>query len=92
MGINNLWLKGDSLDIINCLKGVVPPSWTIQKLIEETRADLGKFKKVHRGYVYKEVDPVADWFANEAMRRNMVMCWNYPDIFLAVVNEILLLE
>ena len=64
VGINNLWLEGDSLNIINCLKGVVPPSWTIQNIIEETCANLGKFKKVYIGHVYKEASPVANWFAN----------------------------
>ena len=92
MGINNLWLEGDLLNIINCLKGVVPPLWTIQNIIEETHADLGKFKRVHIGHVYREENPMADWFTNEAMRRNMVMSWNNHDIFRMAVNEILHLD
>ena len=91
-GINNLWLEGDSLNIINCLKGVVSPSWKIQNLIEETRIDLGKFKKVHIGHVYREANPTANWFSNKVVRRNMTMCWNHHDLFPTAVNEILLLQ
>ena len=68
------------------------PSWTIQNLIEETCIDLGKFKKVQIGHVYREANLMADWFSNEVVRRNMAMCWNRHDFFLVVVNEILLLE
>ena len=92
VGINNLWLEGDSLNIINCLKGVVLPLWTIQNIIEETCANLGKFKRVHIGHVYREENPTADWFANKAVRRNMVMTSNYHNMFSVAVHEILHLE
>ena len=74
VGINNLWLEGDSLNIINYLKGIVPPSWKIQNLIEETHTDFGKFKKIHRGHVYREANPAVDWLANKAVKRNTAMC------------------
>lgn len=35
MGIENLWLEGDSLNIIKCLKGCSHPSWTIANMVEE---------------------------------------------------------
>ena len=36
MGIKNLWLEGDSNNIIRCMKGITQPSWSIANLIEET--------------------------------------------------------
>lgn len=42
-GVESLWLEGDSLNIINCINGLIPPSWTIANIIEDLRADLGKF-------------------------------------------------
>ena len=63
-GVTKLWLEGDSKNIINTIMGTTPPSWSIANIIAETRATLTKFEKVHVTHVYREANPVADWFAN----------------------------
>ena len=70
-GIENLWLEGDSLNIINCLNGHLLPSWTIVNVVEQTKSNLGKFNKVHISHVYREANSTIDWFANEAIAKNM---------------------
>lgn len=73
MGIKKLWLKGDSNNIIRCIKGITQPSWSIADLIEETRNLVQNFECVHITHVYREANLVADWFANEAFRLDKVM-------------------
>ena len=46
MGIRNLWLEGDSLNIINYIQGKQEASWTISKIIEEIKQILCTFTKV----------------------------------------------
>ena len=60
IGFNNLWLEGDSLNIINCLNGSILPSWTIDNVVEEIHANLGKFKRVYINHVYREANSIAD--------------------------------
>ena len=52
LGIDNLWLEGDSLNIINCILGITKPSWTIFSIIEDLKLDLRKFKKYHISHIY----------------------------------------
>lgn len=47
IGVTNLWLKGDSSNIIKCINGNSYPSLMIANLINETRETLSKFKKFH---------------------------------------------
>lgn len=51
-GVESLWLEGDSLNIINCINDLTPPSWTIENIIEDLRADSGKFKKNFISHTY----------------------------------------
>lgn len=59
-GIENLWLEGDSLNILNCLNGFSTPSWTIMNIIKELKSDLGKFSKTYISHVYREANSVVD--------------------------------
>ena len=67
VGITNLWLKGDSNNIIKCINGTSKSSWSIANLIEEKRKTLAKFDSVNITHIVKEANLVADWFANKGM-------------------------
>lgn len=60
VGITNLWLEGDSNNIINSIKGISSPSWLIGNIIEETRDTLEKFENVHVTHVFREANLVVD--------------------------------
>ena len=88
-GIEQLWLEGDSLNIINCILGVTKPSWTIESIIEDLKLDLNKFKNYHVSHVYREANTVADWFANEAVACNSVMTWGSNNDFPVAATELI---
>ena len=87
--IEHLWLEGDSLNIINCILGITTPSWTIASIIEDLKSDLSKLKNFHVSHVYWEANPVADWFANEAVTRNTVMTWRSGNEISVVAIELI---
>lgn len=88
-GVESLQLEGDSLNIINCINGLTRPSWTIANIIEELRDDLGEFKKTHISHTYCEANMAVDWFANEAVKRNLVMTWHIRDVIRAATMDFL---
>jgi ribonuclease HI len=88
-GIKCLWLEGESLNIINCIKGHAPPSWMISNIIEDLRSNLGKFKRTFINHTYREANSVVDWFTNDVVTRNSVMTWKNGDEILAAVIELL---
>lgn len=74
-GVKNLWLEGDSKDIVDCIKGLTQESWTISNIIEETRDYLSKFEKGHISHVFQEANPMADWLANDGVRQEKKKTW-----------------
>jgi ribonuclease HI len=68
MGVKNLWLEGDSKNILDCIQGKTQPSWTILNIIEETKENLKKFEKIHITHIFREANPMADWLANDGVR------------------------
>ena len=76
MGIKKLWLEGDSKNIIDCIKCLSQPSWTSKNIIEEPHAILDKFECVHITHVFREANPVADWFANEGFKLDKQVTWH----------------
>ena len=75
MGSKWLWLEGDSKNIIDCIKCITQPSWTISNIIEGTHTIMDKFERVYVTHVFREVNFVADWFANEGVRWDELMIW-----------------
>ena len=75
VGVTNLWLEGDSKNIIECIIGKSPPSWMIANLIGETRETLAKFSKIHITHILWEANPVADRFANIGVGVDHKMNW-----------------
>ena len=64
IGVKCLWLEGDSNNIIKCLRGEHPPSWSIKNMMEEMKNILLSFKRVFASHVYRKGNGAADWMAN----------------------------
>lgn len=75
LGITKLWLEGDSNNIINCINCITQPSWSIANLVEETRAILDKFESVYVTHVFREANPMVNWFANKGVRLDKLLTW-----------------
>lgn len=81
LNFKNLWLEGDSKNIIDCLRGKSPPSWTIKSWIDDAILTLAKFDKVKISHAYREANAVADFFSNEGVRSNDLRTWpNVSDL------------
>ena len=82
VGITKLWLEGDLNNIIKCINSKSHSSWLIANLIEETCETLAKFDSVHTTHVFKEANPMEDWFANKGVGSDKLMTWhprkNFP--------------
>ena len=89
LGFRRIWLEGDSKNIIDCLKCINQPSWTISNIIEGTRAILDKFEGVYVCHVFREANSVADWFANDGVRWNDLMIWKLGRKILEEANNII---
>ena len=89
MGFRWLWLEGDSKNIIDCIKCIIQPSWTISNIIEGTHAIMDKFERVYVTHVYREANFMADWFANDGVRRNELMIWKMGRKLLEEANNII---
>lgn len=50
-GVTKLWLEGDSLNIINYLKGSHHPTWTIDNIIKENISILNTFDDAGASWV-----------------------------------------
>ena len=44
LNLANIWVEGDSLNIINCFKNIYPPSWTISNIISKARHIINCWK------------------------------------------------
>ena len=60
VGVKSIWLEGDSNNIIKCLRGEHPLSWSIKNMMEETKDILHSFKKVYVSHVYHDANVVVD--------------------------------
>lgn len=58
-GVAKLWVKGDSLNIFNCLRNCSPPSWTIENFIVDVQAMLHDFNEVYISHAFHEANGVA---------------------------------
>lgn len=69
IGVRNLWLEGDSKNIINYLNEKNLPTWTIANIINESILYLKTFDRVYVADEYREANQVADRLANWLSRR-----------------------
>lgn len=63
-GVTKVWLEGDSMNIINYLKGVKSPSWSIEHLIEDSITILNYLQEFYISHVYCQANGVADLLEN----------------------------
>ena len=92
VGVKNIWLEGDSFNIIKCINGISHPAWTITNVVEEIQTALGKFERVYVNHVYREVNSVADWFANEVVNKDTTMMWYNRENILVAMKDLVNLE
>lgn len=75
MGFTKVWLEGDSNNIVQCLKGLSSPSWTIKNIISQAKEIINSFKLCVVSHNYRETNTVADWAVNMAVRADHTMSW-----------------
>ena len=92
VGVSNLWLEGDSNNIIKCINGSSHTSWSIANLIDDTRETLAKFNRVHITHVFREANPVADWFTNKGVGADIKMTWQSGKSFPVDVTSLIELD
>lgn len=90
--VKSLWLEEDSNNIIKCLRGEHPLSWSIKNMMEETKSILLSFKRVYVSHVYREGNAVADWMANEVVRRDTSHGWKSGEGILTVAKSLIEIE
>lgn len=64
----------------------------IANIIEDICLTLGYFYSIHISHKYREANSVADWFANDVVKRDMVMIWIFGENILAGVKSLIDLE
>ena len=64
MGVNFLWLEGDSKNIIDCLNGRNKMTWMMTNIIGECIQDLQTFEKTYVVHKYHEANMVVDRLEN----------------------------
>lgn len=60
LGYPDLWLEGDSLNIVNILNKKNSISWTIEATVMEIKSQVHKFEKVFISHTYREANGAAD--------------------------------
>lgn len=64
LNYEKLWLEGDSLNIIKCLKGESEPCWSIENIIMKAREIIASFKEIIIQHAFREQNSVADCLVN----------------------------
>lgn len=62
-----VWLEGDSLNIIQVLKGISSVSWNIANIIKNAKTILNNYVSIILTHTFKEGNKVADILANEGV-------------------------
>ncbi len=75
LGCPNLWLEGDSLNIVNILNNKSSISWSIDATIKEIKYLIQKFEKFVISHTFQEANGVADWIANYAILMGQMVRW-----------------
>lgn len=75
LGVKNLWLEGDSKNIIDYLNEKNEPTWTIVNIIEECIQFLKSFDNIYVAHKYREANQVADRLANWTVKNDEMKRW-----------------
>lgn len=73
---HNIWMEGDSLNIINMLNNKNLVTWTIEGSIMEIKNLINKFENVIFSHIFWEGNSIADWIANHAIYRERNLRWH----------------
>ncbi len=71
----NLWLEGDSLNIVNMLNSKSMISWSIEGSIMEIKDLIKNFGNVIITHIFLEGNVFTNWIANKAAYREAKMSW-----------------
>lgn len=81
MNFNKIWLEGDSMNIINCLKGYTKPLWTIENIILKAKDIIANCTKIHISHEYDECNAVEDSLVNIGVQVDEVIIFkNVADL------------
>lgn len=72
----NVWIEGDSTNILKCINKITKPSWSIKAIIKEARIIIKSFKKVIISHAYQEVNCTTDELAKFAIKDKDIMIWH----------------
>ena len=71
MEVKNLWLEGDSKNIINYLNEKNEPTWMIVNIIKECIQILNTFDNIYLDLEYREANQVVDgWPTGQSRMMN----------------------
>ena len=76
LNLANIWIEGDSLNIINCLKKIYPPSWKISNIITKAGYIINSFQNCIISHNYREENGLADWASNVACCNDQKIIWD----------------
>ena len=74
-GFQNLWLEGDSLNIINMLNNKSLITWSIEGSLMEIKDLMTKFDNVFISHIFHEDNKAADWTANQVAYWETKLRW-----------------
>lgn len=75
LNLKKIWIEGDSLNIINCLKKINPPSWTISNIISKVGYIINSFQNCIISHNYREANGLVDWASNVACCNDQKIIW-----------------
>ena len=64
MNLRNIWVEGNSLNIINCLNKITQPSWTINNIIFKAINIINSFQTCIITHNFREANRTSNWAAN----------------------------
>lgn len=81
---DKLWLEGDSLNIIKCLKGEIEPSWSIENIILKAMETIASFKVIIIEDAFREKNMVANCRVNLGINSKSQTIWHGEDVNMSI--------
>ena len=83
--MKNIWVEGDSLNIINCLNKISIPSWTISNIIYEAIHIINSFDTYVITHNFREANGTVDWAANVVCSSDHIIIQGLMILYLWMV-------
>ena len=87
LNLKNIWIEGDSLNIINCLNKINPPLWTISNIISKAIYIINSFNNCIISHNYREANGLADWASKVACLNDHNIIWESYDTLPPKVHD-----